>query len=144
MDEHGTDVSNNTTSTRKAENNIFEAVGGDTILASNPVAWATTVGDYHIWRVINRDTLSPLGAVLSAIPGYQQVQDYFFQAAPAISKYIELSDGRYANMRLRLVAPNRGLSIWQTTNPAYYLAHAPLQTVVTPRLMYLQNKFTAL
>jgi hypothetical protein len=32
---------------------VFEAVGGDTILANNPVAWGPTVGRYDYWRVIN-------------------------------------------------------------------------------------------
>lgn len=32
---------------------VFEAVGGETILATNPKEWCPTVADYKLWRVIN-------------------------------------------------------------------------------------------
>lgn len=35
------------------ESNVFEAVGGNTLLANNPVAWSSSVGSSDLWRVIN-------------------------------------------------------------------------------------------
>lgn len=141
-EEHGTSTSTNTTSKTTNEDNVFEAVGGDTILASNPAAWATTVGDYRTWRVINREGLLPLSTIISSIQGYEHVRDYFVQAVPALSKYIELDEGRQVKTRLRLTSPMHGLSYCDSTNPAYYLSHAPGGTA-TPKLMYLEGTTSA-
>lgn len=35
---------------------VFDAVGGETILATNPKEWCPTVADYKLWRVINVST----------------------------------------------------------------------------------------
>ncbi|KAK1700797.1 hypothetical protein BDP55DRAFT_644197 [Colletotrichum godetiae] len=39
---------------------VFEAVGGNTILASNPAQWCATVGDHNNWRVIGRADMKPI------------------------------------------------------------------------------------
>ncbi|KAI8931675.1 hypothetical protein NX059_011322 [Plenodomus lindquistii] len=49
----GKEVTNSTLNTSARENNVFEACGGDTILANNPVAWASTVANPALWRVIS-------------------------------------------------------------------------------------------
>jgi hypothetical protein len=38
---------------KKSESDVWTAQGGNTILANNVVAWAPTVADYRLWRVIN-------------------------------------------------------------------------------------------
>ena|SRR5256885_1491198 len=52
-EEHGGEVATNTKDTSTHDRNIFEACGGDTILANDPVNWAPTVAKYQNWRVIN-------------------------------------------------------------------------------------------
>lgn len=49
----GSAESKSTTTTSTTESNVFEACGGDTLLANNPSAWSATVGAPSLWRVIN-------------------------------------------------------------------------------------------
>ena len=49
----GSTTVNETSQASKDENVVFEAVGGDTILANNPSAWCTSVGSFLNWRIIN-------------------------------------------------------------------------------------------
>ena len=44
---------NETSSRSQNESMVFEAVGGDTILATDPGRWSSTVGSHELWRVIN-------------------------------------------------------------------------------------------
>jgi hypothetical protein len=59
--------------TTSQETNVFEAVGGDTILANNPAAWALWVSAPNTWRVVNRDGLSTMIDMISAMPGFEKV-----------------------------------------------------------------------
>jgi tagatose-1,6-bisphosphate aldolase non-catalytic subunit AgaZ/GatZ len=52
-EEHGSDQQDAAKETSSHDRDIFEACGGDTILANNPVSWAPTVAKYQNWRVIN-------------------------------------------------------------------------------------------
>ncbi|MCJ1390225.1 hypothetical protein MMC18_003083 [Xylographa bjoerkii] len=113
---------------------VFEAVGGDTILANNPPMWCATVGNYANWRVINRDGLSSLVEVLSAMPGYEAVQSWFVQAVPALSRYMVLNEAHECKARLRVTSPTNSLSIPNAGNNAsFYLGH-DVNSAVTPRL----------
>ncbi|POR33790.1 Uncharacterized protein TPAR_06008 [Tolypocladium paradoxum] len=38
----------------------WDAYGGDTLLCSNPVAWASTVKDHRLWRLMNQERLVSL------------------------------------------------------------------------------------
>jgi hypothetical protein len=58
-EEHGSDVSDATKQSVSHDRDIFEACGGDTILANNPVSWAPTVANYKNWRVINVSEVYP-------------------------------------------------------------------------------------
>ena len=88
------------------ENNIFEAVGGDTILANNPTAWSTTVAYPSLWRVINRQGLQPLIGMVSEMDAkYRGVQRWFYQAIPALEKYIGLDEEGGVNARLKIDSP---------------------------------------
>lgn len=49
----GTTNANETSQRSQNEAAVFEAVGGDTILANNPPSWCGTVGNHANWRVIN-------------------------------------------------------------------------------------------
>ncbi|KAF4340765.1 hypothetical protein FBEOM_5326 [Fusarium beomiforme] len=83
----------------------FEAVGGDTILATNPTLWAPTVGDHARWRVINRDGYCSLVEILSGIPGYAAVQSWFVQAVPALSRYLTLDEAQECKVRFNVLSP---------------------------------------
>ncbi|KAF7526535.1 hypothetical protein G7054_g10735 [Neopestalotiopsis clavispora] len=131
--ENGKQEIQNNAEVKKKESNVFEAVGGDTILAANPEAWSSTVADYRTWRVIDRDSLSSLADAISAIPGYAQVRGWFMQAVPTLSKYIELPPSREINLRFKLTAPTNQLSLSYlkktehydaSGDPIYYLGHS--------------------
>ncbi|KAM0209146.1 hypothetical protein ACHAQD_011311 [Fusarium lateritium] len=51
--ESGSDNSKSQAQSDKSESHTFEAMGGDSLLATNPTAWIPTVGSYKNWRVIN-------------------------------------------------------------------------------------------
>ncbi|KAK1580373.1 uncharacterized protein LY79DRAFT_661175 [Colletotrichum navitas] len=53
----GNDQSTNRSYEASSDNVVFEAVGGNTILASNPSQGCPTVGDHVNWRVIQRTGL---------------------------------------------------------------------------------------
>ncbi|KAH7002963.1 hypothetical protein EDB82DRAFT_531448 [Fusarium venenatum] len=131
--ENGKAESKSTADVKKDESNVFEAVGGDTILTANPTAWSSTVADYRTWRVIDRDSLSSLADTISAIPGYAQVRSWFMQAVPTLSKYIELPPSREIKLRFKLTAPTSQLSLSYLKkvenydaagDPIYYLGHS--------------------
>jgi hypothetical protein len=44
--------------TTSQETNVFEAVGGDTILANNPAAWALWVSAPNTWRVVPKGPMA--------------------------------------------------------------------------------------
>ncbi|KAH8662563.1 hypothetical protein BX600DRAFT_542276 [Xylariales sp. PMI_506] len=141
--ESGHATSNSQTENSQQEQHVFEAVGGDTLLASNPVAWVLTVGNHTNWRVIDRDSLTQLVDAIAELEGYQDIKMYFAQAVPALSKYLEFADTTDKKIRLRLTAPNNGLCMSylkrEATNntwepPKYYLGHEPM-TYAMPRAM---------
>ncbi|KAK2015253.1 hypothetical protein LZ32DRAFT_672708 [Colletotrichum eremochloae] len=77
------DQSTNLSYKASSENVVFEAVGGNTILASSPSQWCPTVGDHVNWRVIQRadsriiiDSLADCGD-----PGFADVAEAFSGAA---------------------------------------------------------------
>ncbi|KAB8079267.1 hypothetical protein BDV29DRAFT_151867 [Aspergillus leporis] len=45
----------------------WEARGGDTVLCSNPPAWASTVKDYRLWRVMDQSELQTMRGLIEAI-----------------------------------------------------------------------------
>jgi hypothetical protein len=120
-----------TTSTR--ESNVFEAVGGDTILANNPAVWAPSAATPNLWRVINRDALSPMIDMISAMPSFEKIQMWFMQAMPAIQNYIRLNTAMSVNVRFKVLTPTNSLSIENLGNSVYYLGFQPFAATV-PRL----------
>jgi hypothetical protein len=119
--------------TTSQETNVFEAVGGDTILANNPAAWALSVSAPNTWRVVNRDGLSTMIDMISAMPGFEKVQSWFVQAIPALNKYIRLDAALSVNVRFKVLAPTNSLSVENRGNALFYLGFKP-GTTTTPRL----------
>jgi hypothetical protein len=119
--------------TTSQETNVFEAVGGDTILANNPAAWALSVSAPNTWRVVNRDGLSTMIDMISAMTGFEKVQSWFVQAIPAVNKYIRLDAALSVNVRFKVLAPTNSLSVENRGNALFYLGFKP-GTTTTPRL----------
>ncbi|KAF4442961.1 putative oxidoreductase ordL [Fusarium austroafricanum] len=147
--ESGSAKSSSITNKTENEQHFFEATGGDTLLATNPVEWATTVGPHTNWRVIERDSLALMVDAISSMEGLQDVRHIFAGAVPVLSKYIEFSDFSDKKIRLRLTAPNNGLSLSYLKDsalndtwapPQYYLGHRPMW-YTTPRAMAIGKDF---
>ncbi|KAE8383722.1 hypothetical protein BDV26DRAFT_287143 [Aspergillus bertholletiae] len=68
-----TDTSSSASSTNKL---AWKATGGDTVLGSNPAAWAPTVRDYHNWRVTEISETVPITQILDMI-GHQNYEGLF-------------------------------------------------------------------
>ncbi|KAH6871546.1 hypothetical protein B0T10DRAFT_590929 [Thelonectria olida] len=137
--ESGSANSSSQTQSDKSEQHAFDAMGGDTLLASNPTAWVHTVGRYRNWRVINRDALILMSDAISDMAGFEHTRSWFSQAVPALSKYIEFTDNPTKKIRLRLMSPNHHLCLSYKMNsqdpdyalpPNYYFGHRPLSTVM--------------
>jgi hypothetical protein len=98
-----------------SESVIFEAIGGDTLLASNPPAWIDSVMDHNNWRVndvvfppqygiysqhhflsFKRTGLMPLADVISEFPSWAHIQ-----AIPSYAQYIKIPCNRTLNCRLK-------------------------------------------
>ncbi|KAM7211203.1 hypothetical protein V8F06_013413 [Rhypophila decipiens] len=108
----GSSTEESVTDVIKKEKNVFEAVGGDTILVTkDPELWAASVADFRTWRVIDRGSLSSLVDALSAIEGYDPVRSWFMQALPTFSQYIELPPSREVTVRLKVNSPTTQLSL---------------------------------
>ncbi|KAK3367914.1 hypothetical protein B0H63DRAFT_404760, partial [Podospora didyma] len=125
----GTDNQDNEADVKRREENVFEAVGGDTILVTNPEMWAATVADFRTWR---RCSLSPLVDALSAIKGYAAVRSWFIQAMPTLSRYIELPPSKEVSLRFKVNTPTTQLSLsylkqgtpeQRLSDPIYYFGH---------------------
>ncbi|MCJ1394185.1 hypothetical protein MMC18_007063 [Xylographa bjoerkii] len=142
--EKGKSASQSSSDLNSDERNVFEAVGGDTILAASPSDWAWTVADYTLWRVISREALITMADAISAIPGYAGVKGYFIRAVPVLSRYVELSSNRETKARLRVLNPTSQLSLASVHRdtgvaPSYYLGHVA-GTAVTPRLLEINPR----
>ncbi|KAJ4200959.1 hypothetical protein NW767_007094 [Fusarium falciforme] len=147
--ESGSASSSSTTDKRQEEQHFFEATGGDTLLATNPTAWAPTVGNHKNWRVIERDSLTLMVDAIASMDGLQDVKAIFAGAVPVLSKYLEFSDSLDKKIRLRLTSPNNGLSLSYLKDsaqndtwapPQYYLGHSPMW-YTTPRAMAIDQNF---
>ncbi|KAM0424832.1 hypothetical protein ACHAPT_009888 [Fusarium lateritium] len=147
--ESGSATSSATTDKTQEEQHFFEATGGDTLLATNPTAWAPTVGNHKNWRVIERDSLTLMVDAIASMDGLQDVKSIFAGAVPVLSKYLEFSDSLDKKVRLRLTSPNNGLSLSHLKDsaqndtwspPQYYLGHRPMW-YTTPRAMAIDQDF---
>jgi hypothetical protein len=127
--EHGQSTASAQSQSNQREENVFEAVGGDTILANNPPAWTTTVGHPENWRVINREGLIPIVEMIAQMPEYSAVQTWFIQAVPALNDYFTLDDTHSTIVRFRVQSPTNSLMVSnQRGNTAHYLGFRENQT----------------
>ena len=91
---------------------IFEATGGNTILAADPPRWCASVLDYKNWRVIERAALSPMADMIAACADQElrEVRQWFVQAVPGLSRYIAVPGSRSIDIRLKLMSDISGLT----------------------------------
>ncbi|KAL8718280.1 MAG: hypothetical protein Q9225_004558 [Loekoesia sp. 1 TL-2023] len=82
---------------------VFEATGGNTILAADPPAWSGSVTDFNNWRVIDQKGLTPLADVIARTPGYAAVKSWFLKAVPKLSEYIIIPESRFLNVRFKAI-----------------------------------------
>ncbi|KAI6791601.1 hypothetical protein KC363_g3337 [Hortaea werneckii] len=130
--EKGSSSETKRSETTSNESNVFEAVGGDTILANNPNAWASTVSSPETWRVINREGLSSLVEMVAQMPGYAPVQSWFVQAVPALSKYMTVGDSHTVTCRLKVVSPTNSLHVKNENGKARHYLGFQKDDVVSP------------
>ncbi|RMY73288.1 hypothetical protein D0863_03958 [Hortaea werneckii] len=130
--EQGSSSENKRSETNSNESNVFEAVGGDTILANNPNAWASTVSSPETWRVINREGLSSLVEMLAQMPGYASVQSWFVQAVPVLSKYMTVGDSHTVTCRLKVINPTNSLHVKNEDGKARHYLGFQKDDVVSP------------
>ncbi|EAQ85299.1 hypothetical protein CHGG_09313 [Chaetomium globosum CBS 148.51] len=107
----------------------FEATGGNSILAANPPAWSSSVADFNNWRVIEQSDLHPISETISQIPGYGQVQAWFFSAVPKLSQYVVIPESRVIHIRFKAISHSESPALERITGVKNqtqgYLGHIP-------------------
>ncbi|KAI3530605.1 hypothetical protein CSPX01_14714 [Colletotrichum filicis] len=99
---------------------VFEAVGGNTILASNPQQWCATVEDYNNWRVIGRQEMK---LILDSFQDsgdheLQDVVDLFTKASQlTVSKFIDIPKSA------KIIAQFRFKTKSTNADKTHYLRH---------------------
>ncbi|KXH53519.1 hypothetical protein CSIM01_12762 [Colletotrichum simmondsii] len=99
---------------------VFEAVGGNTILASSPQQWCATVGDYNNWRVIGRQEMK---LILDSFKDsgdheLQDVVDLFTKASQlTVSKFIDIPKSA------KIIAQFRFKTKSTNADKTHYLRH---------------------
>ncbi|KAJ7086996.1 hypothetical protein C8R44DRAFT_861959, partial [Mycena epipterygia] len=110
---------------------VFEATGGNTLLALYPLEWIDSVVDHNNWRVIEQTDLRPLADVLSEIPRWAHVRQLLVQAIPAYSRYIHILRHRTLTFHLKVSIDEESISRIAQKKVQSYLAHDP-QKIVWP------------
>ncbi|KAG7054696.1 hypothetical protein JMJ77_0007172 [Colletotrichum scovillei] len=99
---------------------VFEAVGGNTILASSPQQWCATVGDYNNWRVIGRQEMK---LILDSFQDsgdheLQDVVELFTKASQlTVSKFIDIPKSA------KIIAQFRFKTKSTNADKTHYLRH---------------------
>ncbi|CCO33673.1 hypothetical protein BN14_07758 [Rhizoctonia solani AG-1 IB] len=125
--EQGSASQQGTTTADSKEKLVFEATGGNTLLATNPDSWSASLSDYSHWRAIKRDELTSLSDAISQIEGYSSVMMWFSQAVPALSKYVQIPPSRSLTFRLKAIADTPRMKRVFGTGDHRYLGHNPTQ-----------------
>ncbi|KAJ7780008.1 hypothetical protein B0H16DRAFT_729600 [Mycena metata] len=133
--ENGSAKSAGQTEKNISESVVFEATGGNTLLASYPLAWIDSVMDHKNWRVIEQTGLTPLTEVISAMPNWAHVPQWIAQAIPIYARYINIPQHRTLNCRLKAsikedeISRQESISRIAQKKVQGYLAHRPQEQV---------------
>ncbi|KAK0660881.1 hypothetical protein QBC41DRAFT_383282 [Cercophora samala] len=96
---------------------VFEAIGGNTILAANPQQWCSSVGDHLNWRVIERSDLQPMVETISSTPRFENASQWFSVTAPSLlTEFIEIPRSMQILAQIRFKGTN-------AQNKPEYLVH---------------------
>lgn len=74
--------------------------------------------------MIDQSGLVPLADVISEIPGYGNVRQWFFQAVPKLSEYVVIPESRLLNVRFKVLGDG-ALSRIAGQAECAYLGHDP-------------------
>ncbi|GIK01956.1 hypothetical protein Aspvir_005997 [Aspergillus viridinutans] len=82
----------------------FEAKGGQTIIAANPVMWCASLLPFNNWRVIERSEPSLLATAISHCNDAKManVKQWFLAAVPQLPQYLTIPPSRCLDVRLKL------------------------------------------
>ncbi|MCJ1406830.1 hypothetical protein MMC19_000900 [Ptychographa xylographoides] len=110
--ETGSDEQHSRQQTSMNDAMVFEATGGNTILATDPPKWCESVLDYRNWRVIERAGLTPIADIIAKCHSQEVsgVREWFVQAVPALSKFLVIPETRIVDVRLKLMSTVPGLT----------------------------------
>ncbi|KAI0392574.1 hypothetical protein F5Y17DRAFT_459707 [Xylariaceae sp. FL0594] len=100
---------------------VFEATGGNTILAASPHQWCVSVGDHLNWRVIERSDLQPIIRTIAdcSTAGFDDASEWFFRAAPSnMTELIDIPQSMELLAQIRFRAAN------EDDRPQYLLHQA--------------------
>ena len=118
---------------------MFEASGGNTILAADPPRWCASVLDFRNWRVVEQGTLLPLATAIGTCANseYEKVAEWFVQAVPARSLFNAVPPSREFHVRLKLTREiesitNQMLADNYRQDVCTYLGHRP-KTPIAPK-----------
>jgi hypothetical protein len=92
------------------ESMVFEATGGNTLLAADPPAWSGSVSDFNTWRVISQSDVGPMVETIAQIPGYQEIRSWFFRAVPKLSEYVIIPETRVLYARFKVTTQSGSIA----------------------------------
>ncbi|KAK6523188.1 hypothetical protein TWF694_006082 [Orbilia ellipsospora] len=106
---------------------VFVATGGNTILGTNPPLWSISALDYRNWRIIGRDSLSPIVSAISRMKRFEDVNKWFMSAVPKLMERMIVPDTRVLDVRLRVRGGTENTAISRITGSQVqtYFAHDP-------------------
>ncbi|KAJ7616091.1 hypothetical protein FB45DRAFT_757556 [Roridomyces roridus] len=123
--ENGTGTDKGQSSQKLNESMVFEATGGDTLLASNPPEWINSVMASENWRVIEQGGLTAIAHVLSEIRGYEEVPQWIMRAIPILANYITIPRQRTLDFRFKVMLEEESISRIAAKRVQSYLSHKP-------------------
>ncbi|KAK2729527.1 hypothetical protein CKAH01_02501 [Colletotrichum kahawae] len=134
-----TDQSNSYGSRNESEQVVFEAIGGNTILASSPQRWCQSVTNHENWRVIERADLKSIVESMSGceVSELTVVVELFSSAKSTehMSDHIDVtSSGElFAQLRLRTKADDKDQYLVHDDSKAVQLDSVGEQAIVPNR-----------
>ncbi len=73
------------------------------------------MADFNNWRVIEQSELHPISETISSIPGYGQVQAWFFSAVPKLSQYVVIPESRVIHVRFKAISQSESPALERIT-----------------------------
>ncbi|EWZ29802.1 hypothetical protein FOZG_16671 [Fusarium oxysporum Fo47] len=128
----------------------FEATGGNSILAADPLAWSGSVANFNNWRIIEQTELTPIVDTISKMAGYHGTRSWFFAAVPKLSEYMVTSESRMLHVRFKVASQNESFgvishkkvrSMTSSERVSYTSSHQSLSTRSTAKEAFRNGSF---